>query len=72
MSADQVAIAYRRYFGFDAPSRVLTLTNLTPADFATVTRKAAALGEQDQSRLTRWLEQEAMVKPDAQRNKIGF
>jgi len=40
----------------------------TPADFAVVARKAAALGENDRSRLAKWLEEEA----DMSRRHIGF
>jgi hypothetical protein len=35
---------------------VLKLSGLTPADFATVARKASALGERDPRILTQWLE----------------
>jgi SpoVK/Ycf46/Vps4 family AAA+-type ATPase len=72
MSPDQIAKAYRRYFGFDPPSQVLKLSGLTPADFATVLRKATALGEHGPTLLMRWLEHEALAKPDAMRQKIGF
>jgi transitional endoplasmic reticulum ATPase len=72
MSADQIARAYRRAFNFDPPSFVLKLSGLTPADFATVLRKAAALGERDPRTFGRWLEYEALAKPDARRQRIGF
>jgi transitional endoplasmic reticulum ATPase len=72
MSPDQVAKAYRRAFNFEPPSFVLKLSGLTPADFATVLRKAAALGERDPRTFGRWLEYEALAKPDAGRQKIGF
>jgi transitional endoplasmic reticulum ATPase len=72
MSVDQIAEAYRRAFGTDPPSFVLKLSGLTPADFATVVRKASALGERDPRILTRWLEYEAQAKPDASQRKIGF
>ena len=55
MTADQIAEAYRRAFGADPPRFVLKLSGLTPADFATVVRKASALGERDPRILTRWL-----------------
>ena len=72
MTTDQIAEAYRRAFGADAPGFVLKLSGLTPADFATVARKASALDERDPTILTQWLELEAQAKPDAGRRKIGF
>jgi hypothetical protein len=69
MSSDQIARAYRDFFGFDPPSQVLNLSGLTPADFATVLRKATALGEHGPTLLTRWLEHEALAKPDANASK---
>jgi transitional endoplasmic reticulum ATPase len=72
MTADQIAEAYRRALGGDAPAFVLALGGLTPGDFATVARKANALGERDPRTLARWLENEAQAKPDAERRKIGF
>ena len=72
MRADQIAEAYRRAFKLDPPSFVLKLDGLTPSDFATVVRKADVLGEHDPELLARWLEYEALAKPDAGRQKIGF
>jgi SpoVK/Ycf46/Vps4 family AAA+-type ATPase len=72
MTTDQIAEAYRRAFNFDPPSFVLRLGGLTPADFATVLRKAAVLGERDPRTFGRWLENEALAKPDASRRRIGF
>jgi transitional endoplasmic reticulum ATPase len=72
MSADQIAKAYRRHFGFDPPDQILKLSGLTPADFATVRRKATALSEHDPRLLARWLESEVEAKPDASRRRIGF
>ena len=72
MTADQIAEAHRRAFGADPPRFVLKLSGLTPADFATVIRKAGALGERDPRILTRWFEYEAHAKPDAGQRRIGF
>jgi AAA+ superfamily predicted ATPase len=72
MTADQIAEAYRRAFGTDPPGFVVKLSGLTPADFATVVRKASALGERDPRILTQWLEYEAQAKPDAGQRRIGF
>jgi transitional endoplasmic reticulum ATPase len=71
MTADQIAKAFRGAFGANPPGFVLKLGGLTPADFATVARKASALSERDPRILTQWLETEAQAKPDAGR-RIGF
>jgi transitional endoplasmic reticulum ATPase len=71
MSADQISKAFRHAFGAAAPRTVLKLSGLTPADFATVSRKANVLGEHDVSILTEWLETEAKAKPSAGQ-PIGF
>ncbi len=72
MTVQQIAEAFRRAFGADAPAFVLGLNGLTPGDFATVARKASALNERDPRILSKWLEDEAQSKPDAVRRKIGF
>jgi transitional endoplasmic reticulum ATPase len=72
MTVDQIAEAYRRAFGLEAPALVLKLSGLTPGDFATVARKASALGDRDPGTLSRWLENEAQAKPGAGRRRIGF
>jgi hypothetical protein len=58
--------------GGDPPGFVLKLSGLTPADFATVARKASVLGERDSKTVAQWLESEAQAKPDAERPRIGF
>jgi transitional endoplasmic reticulum ATPase len=72
MTADQIAKAFRGAFGADPPGFVLKLGGLTPADFATVARKASVLGERDSKTFAQWLEYEAQAKPDAERPRIGF
>jgi transitional endoplasmic reticulum ATPase len=72
MNADQIAKAFRGAFGSDPPGFVLKLGGLTPADFATVARKARMLGERDSRTFAQWLEYEAQAKPDAERPRIGF
>jgi transitional endoplasmic reticulum ATPase len=52
MTADQIPKAFRRSFGADLPGCVLKLSRVTPADFATVSRKASVLGERDPRILT--------------------
>jgi transitional endoplasmic reticulum ATPase len=72
MTADQIAKAFRGAFGADPPGFVLKLSGLTPADFATVAKKASSLGERDSKTFAQWLESEAQAKPDAERPRIGF
>jgi transitional endoplasmic reticulum ATPase len=72
MTADQIAKAFRSAFGAEPPGFVLKLDGLTPADFATVARKASVLGEQDSKTVAQWLEYEVKAKPDAERPRIGF
>jgi transitional endoplasmic reticulum ATPase len=72
MTADQIGKAFRRSFDADPPGFVLRLDGLTPADFATVSRKAGALGERDSKMLAQWLKNEAQAKPDASRRRTGF
>jgi transitional endoplasmic reticulum ATPase len=72
MNANQIAKAFRRSFDADPPGFVLKLDGLTPADFATVSRKASTLSERDSKMLTQWLKTEAQAKPDASRRRIGF
>ena len=72
MTTQQIAEAYRRAFGADAPAFILKLIGLTPGDFATVARKAAVIDKRDPTLLARWLEDEALAKPEAERRKIGF
>jgi transitional endoplasmic reticulum ATPase len=72
MTPDQIAKAFRGAFGADPPGFVLKLDGLTPADFATVAKKASALGERHSKTFAQWLKYEAQAKPDAARPRIGF
>ena len=72
MTASQVELAFRRAFRYSAPRSLLELDGLTPGDFAVVARKAAALGENGQTQVARWLEEEVEAKPDFSRRRIGF
>lgn len=72
MDAGQIAAAFKKAFGTDAPTSILKLDLLTPGDFAVVVRKAAILGERDPARLGRWLEEEAAAKPEGRKARIGF
>ena len=71
MTVDQIGKAFRCAFGADPPGFLLKLSGLTPADFATVSRKASVLGEHDSKTVAQWLEYEAQAKPDAGR-RISF
>ena len=72
MTASQISEAFRRAFRAEAPNFILGLDGLTPSDFATVARKSSVLDQSDPQLLARWLEAEALAKPDAGRRKIGF
>jgi transitional endoplasmic reticulum ATPase len=72
MTPDQIAKAFRGAFGADPPGFVLKLDGLTPADLATVAKKASALGECDSKTFAQWLEYEAQANPEAARPRIGF
>jgi transitional endoplasmic reticulum ATPase len=72
MTPDQIAAAYTQMFNADAPSSILRLEGLTPGDFAIVARKAAVADERDPKILGRWLQNEALAKPEGDRRRIGF
>jgi transitional endoplasmic reticulum ATPase len=72
MTPAQIAAAFYVAFGSNAPLSILKLGSLTPGDFATVARKAAALNERATSFFVKSLEEEALTKPGARQQKIGF
>ncbi|MDI9849514.1 AAA family ATPase [Rhodoblastus sp. 17X3] len=72
MDERQIATAFFRAFGIEAPRSILKLDRLTPGDFAVVARKAEVLGERDSLRLARWLEAEVAAKPGGKKIRIGF
>lgn len=68
----EAAVAFRRFFGMEAPASLSALSTLTPGDFAVVARKARFLGaETDPDKLVAMLEKECAAKPNAPR-PIGF
>jgi transitional endoplasmic reticulum ATPase len=68
----QIAAAFHAAFGLNAPTAILKLTSLTPGDFATVARKAAALNKRAPNFFAKSLQEEALAKPGAQQQRIGF
>jgi SpoVK/Ycf46/Vps4 family AAA+-type ATPase len=72
MDEGQIAAAFFKAFGTEAPRSILKLEFLTPGDFAVVARKAEVLGERDPKQLALWLEEEVAAKPEGKRARIGF
>ncbi len=72
MESAQVRLAFRRFFGLEAPARLLRQEHLTAGDFAVVSGKAEVLGLSDPELLAEELIAEAMVKPDGNSRPIGF
>ena len=72
LAAEQVATAFRCYFGLAAPAPLASLATLTPGDFAVVRRKAEVLGQlQDPHALAAMLHVECDAKREGTRG-IGF
>ena len=72
LSPDQVAAAFRVFFGLEAPQVIRSLTGVTPGDFAVVRRRAEILGKlEDANALAAMLREERDAKPDQSR-RIGF
>ena len=72
LSPAQAGAAFSIYFGLAPPAQVAALTALTPGDFAVVRRKAALLGQLEESEaLAAMLAAECTAKPDRPR-PVGF
>lgn len=71
LSSAQANAAFQRAFGAAAPPLVARLPQLTPGDFAVVSRKASVLGVTEPETLAQMLEREVLAKPRV-RHKIGF
>jgi SpoVK/Ycf46/Vps4 family AAA+-type ATPase len=68
----QNCLAFEHYFDLDAPPALARLSTLTPGDYATVHKKAAALGLlRDGEELVKMLVQEVALKVDTGKS-IGF
>ena len=72
MDEAQIAAAFFKAFGREAPSSILKLRLLTLGDFAIVARKAQVFGECDTKQLAQWLEEEVAEKPEGKRLRMGF
>ncbi len=68
----QNSLAFKQFFGIQAPKEIGTFTNLTPGDFAVVQKKAAIMETFDQpEELIKMLKVESSVKSN-DANPIGF
>ena len=72
LTPEQVARAFRRFFGHEPPPGLASLATLTPGDFAVVHRKAGVLGQlEDPQALTAMLRTECDAKREGMPG-IGF
>ena len=72
LSPAQARVAFRTYFGQEAPAQLAGLAALTPGDFAVVRRKAEILDcLSDLREITGMLREECEAKPDFPR-RVGF
>ena len=71
MSRDQIAEAFMHFFGDTAPSELLRIENLTPADFALIRNQAQILGITDKYKLSEMIIDEAASR-GAAKQRIGF
>ena len=71
MNRERVAMAFRFFYGREAPSETLALDKLTPADFANVREKAKILNFLDNpERIAHALSEECRAKPGG--GQLGF
>jgi len=72
LTTAQARLAFRRFFGLDAPAELEQLTTLTPADFELVRRRAAMqAGKADVAKLLRLLQAEGEGRVGGQR-PVGY
>lgn len=71
MTPGQIDLAFRRYFGCDAPASLCRLDMVTPGDFPVVARKAKVLGKKDAEAIAALIAMEVALKPGI-RTPIGF
>lgn len=72
MAWGQIQLAFRRFFGLEAPARLAREERLTAGDFAVVASRAAVLGLADPDALAGELMAEVAAKPEGKARPIGF
>jgi len=72
LTPEQVADAFRHFFGATSDVDLGRLTHLAPGDFTVVKNKSEILGITEHAELVRMLAGEMEAKGEKQRNKIGF
>ena len=72
MTQTQVALAFQHFFNRPIEGDYSDLTELSPGDFATVKRKAEALGLDSTEELLEMLHEEQEIKSGPDRSRIGF
>jgi transitional endoplasmic reticulum ATPase len=71
LAREQLALAFERFFRVPPPPGLERLDDLTPGDFAVVSRRATVMAERDPQALLAWLAAESEAKRPGQR-PIGF
>jgi len=72
MGPEQIQLAFTHFFQLKAPRQALSLSGLTPGDFAVAIKKQRLLGPVDAGQLTLWLEEEIEAKQGTTRRSVGF
>ena len=73
MRQNQISIAFRKFFGEEAPPEAIAMEFLTPGDFAVVKKKAEYFGVATVAELCDLLKQETQIKlKNRGLQKIGF
>ncbi len=73
MTAQQVQLGFKHFFGKDLPVEMANIKGLTAGDFATVKKKIAFLGTDDVYELKQMLEDEVKVKKSKElSSNVGF
>ena len=73
LKKEQLAAAFRTFFGQESPENVLTLDCLTPGDFAVVKKKVEYYGSASPEEIGLMLQQETLTKPiKLNSRRVGF
>ena len=73
LKKEQVAAAFRTFFGQESPESVLALDCLTPGDFAVVKKKIEYYGNATSGEIGLMLQQETLAKPiKLNSRRVGF